>query len=398
MTQLRTVLATREVPRLLVTLDGRAGCPRRWPPWPCCCSCAGRAAATRWPAPWPRCSPPDPGWASRRWPASWTAAASGRCWPARPRPAPPPSSCSPRSGAHHAVVSALAAAVAGLATPPLEPCLRALWPHLVPEGPVLSAAFSLDVGLQELVFVAGPLLTVAGVATLGHAGGVLACALFGLVGTVGFAVTRTSRGWRPTPSTSGVHGSPLRHGVLVRIFVVALASGVPVGALAIVAAAFADRHGSAAITGWALAANAAGALASGLYGAVRPLAQRRRRDADRGRPGPGARLPAAGVPFPVAAWIAAAALAGVALPIVLGRRVPARPAAVPAQPAHRGQRLDGHRVHGRRVGGGAARGHRRPTGCPRASAIPSDRAGRQRGHRCSAACSPTGATDVRPEP
>ena len=115
-----------------------------------------------------------------------------------------------------------------------------------------------------------------------------------------------------------MHGSPLRHGVLVRIFVVALASGVPVGALAIVAAAFADRHGSAAITGWALAANAAGALASGLYGAVRPL-----RSAGAGT------LTVAGLalalgyvplalPFPVPAWLAAAALAGVALPIVLG--------------------------------------------------------------------------------
>jgi sugar phosphate permease len=105
--------------------------------------------------------------------------------------------------------------------------------------------------------------------------------------------------------------------VLVRIFLVALASGVPVGALAIVAAAFADRHGSSSITGWALAANAAGALVSGLYGALRPI---HRADARM--------LTAAGLalavgylplalPLPVGLWIAAAALAGVALPVVL---------------------------------------------------------------------------------
>jgi MFS family permease len=221
------------------------------------------------------------------------------------------------SGADHPVVSAIAAAVAGLGTPPLEPCLRALWPHLVTDGPVLRAAFSLDVGVQELVFVVGPLLSVAGVSLIGDGGGVLGCAVFGLAGTLGFIATRTSREWRPTPSTSDTHGSPLRHGVLVRIFLVALATGVPVGALAIVAAAFADRHGSSSITGWALAANAFGALLAGLFGAVRPISSS------------GARaLTAAGLvlaigylplalPLPVVLWIPAAAVAGLALPVVL---------------------------------------------------------------------------------
>jgi MFS family permease len=221
------------------------------------------------------------------------------------------------TGAHHPVVAAVAAVTAGLGTPPLEPCLRSLWPHVVPGGPVLRAAFSLDVGLQEIVFVVGPLLSVAGVAAFGHGGGVLACAAFGLTGTLGFAATQAARNWRPTPSTADTHGSPLRHAVLVRVFLVALACGVPVGALAIVAAAFADRHGSSAITGWALAANAAGALLAGLYGALRP--------SDRA----GARmLTAAGltlaagylplaIPFPVGVWLLAAAVSGLALPVVL---------------------------------------------------------------------------------
>jgi MFS transporter len=231
-------------------------------------------------------------------------------------------------GASHAVVAAVAAAVAGLATPPLEPCLRALWPQLLPDARVLRSAFSLDVGLQEIVFVVGPLLTVAGVSVLGDRGGVLACALFGLLGSAAFALTRTSTAWRPTSSTtSGPHGSPLRHGVLVRAFLVALAGGVPVGALAIVAAAFAFRHGSTAITGWALAANAAGALASGVYGAVRPL----------GDTGARALLTAGlalalgylplALPLPVAGWIVAAVISGVALPVLLGlvfQRIQAR--------------------------------------------------------------------------
>lgn len=230
------------------------------------------------------------------------------------------------AGARHPIVSALAAALAGLGTPPLEPCLRALWPHVFDgvgvdgggrgDGATLRAAFSLDVGAQEIVFVVGPLLATAGVFALGDAGGVLACALFGLAGTLGFALTRTARAWRPAPP-SGAHGSPLRHPDLVRVFVVALAAGVPVGALAIVAAAFADQHGSASITGWVLAANAAGALASGLYGAVRPV----------GGAGPRTLLLAGlalaagflplAAPMPVLAWTLFAAVAGLALPVVL---------------------------------------------------------------------------------
>jgi hypothetical protein len=215
-------------------------------------------------------------------------------------------------------VSAVAAALAGLATPPLEPCLRSLWPHVVAGGSVLRAAFSLDVGLQEVIFVVGPLLTVAAVDVVHPRGGVLACALFGAVGTLGFALTAASRNWRPTPSEHTGHGSPLRHPSLVRVFVLALGAAVPVGALAIAAAAFAARHGDSAITGWALAANAGGALVSGLYGAVRPIGTT---DA-RARTLAGLALalgylPLA-LPLPVGLWLLAAAVSGLALPVVLG--------------------------------------------------------------------------------
>jgi hypothetical protein len=222
------------------------------------------------------------------------------------------------SGAHHPVPSAVAAAVAGLATPPLEPCLRSLWPHVVDGGSVLRAAFSLDVGVQEVIFVVGPLLTVAAVDVFGHGGGVAACALFGLAGTAGFVTTDASRRWRPHPHSTGPHGSPLRHPLLVRVFLTAFAGAVPVGALAIVAAAFAARQGHSAITGWALAANAAGALVSGLYGAVRPL----------GSSTPRALTVAAlclavgylplALPLPVWLWLVAAVLSGLSLPPLLG--------------------------------------------------------------------------------
>lgn len=222
------------------------------------------------------------------------------------------------TGAHHPGLSAGAAAVAGLATPPLEPCLRSLWPHVVAGGSVLRAAFSLDVGLQEVIFVVGPLLTVAAVGVVDPQGGVVACALFGVVGTLGFALTAASRDWRPTPSQHAGHGSPLRHPSLVRVFVLALGSAVPVGALAIAAAAFAARHGDSAITGWALAANAGGALVSGLYGAVRPV----RSATGRTRTLAGLALAVGylplAAPLPVPVWLLAAGVSGLSLPVVLG--------------------------------------------------------------------------------
>jgi MFS family permease len=222
------------------------------------------------------------------------------------------------SGADHPVVSAFAAALAGLATPPLEPCLRSLWPHVVAGGSVLRAAFSLDVGLQEVTFVVGPLLTVGAVEIADERGGVAACAVFGAVGTLGFALTRTSRDWQPHPSTEGPHGSPLRHSALVRVFVAAFAGAVPVGALAIVAAAFAARHGDSSITGWALAANAGGALISGLHGAIRPLTTAHTRTLVLAGLGLAAGYLPLALPLPVWLWLVAAGVSGLALPIVLG--------------------------------------------------------------------------------
>ncbi|HEY4094810.1 MAG TPA: MFS transporter, partial [Baekduia sp.] len=57
------------------------------------------------------------------------------------------------------VVAAILAAACGALTPPLEPALRALWPDLAGDDEhALAAAYELDAGAQEMIFVAGPLL------------------------------------------------------------------------------------------------------------------------------------------------------------------------------------------------------------------------------------------------
>ena len=77
----------------------------------------------------------------------------------------------------------LGAALAGLGTPPLEACLRALWPALVPPS-MVHAAYALDVALQEIIFVAGPLVTLGAVAMAGPSAGLYAAALLQLIGVL----------------------------------------------------------------------------------------------------------------------------------------------------------------------------------------------------------------------
>ena len=167
-----------------------------------------------------------------------------------------------------AVVCALAA---GLFTPPLEPSLRTLWPRMLGEGRTLKAAFSLDAGAQEVMFIVGPLLTVLGIAAFGSTGNVVFAGLLGLGGAVAFAVHPVSRGaGAPLARVAGEpaarvreraagHPSPLRNPAFLPIVLFTFGIGVPVGALTIVVTVFEDSA-FAGFSGWALAANALGAL------------------------------------------------------------------------------------------------------------------------------------------
>lgn len=76
-------------------------------------------------------------------------------------------------GAGDPVLNLVGAVLAGAGAPPLEACLRALWPILVPPA-AIPAAYSLDIALQEVIFVAGPLVTLAAIGLAGPQAGVLA--------------------------------------------------------------------------------------------------------------------------------------------------------------------------------------------------------------------------------
>ncbi|QYX79562.1 MFS transporter [Streptomyces akebiae] len=157
------------------------------------------------------------------------------------------------------------AAVTGAATPPLEPCLRTLWPGLVGQENV-QQAYSLDAGAQELVFIGGPVLVAATVA-LGPPEPALGLSAFlCFTGVLIMATSRPSRDWRGQPGPRDWRG-PLRSRALLVLFLGLAGVGTAIGGLNIVAVAYAERHSVAGGAGTLLALSAAGALAGAVvYG------------------------------------------------------------------------------------------------------------------------------------
>jgi pyruvate/2-oxoglutarate dehydrogenase complex dihydrolipoamide acyltransferase (E2) component len=125
------------------------------------------------------------------------------------------------------------------------------------------------------------------------------------------------------------HGSPLASGSFRRILVVIVGAAVPVGALAVLATAYAASHDRPAIGPWAVALNATGALTGALLVARFPL---RATPAQALRPLAVALavlyLPLAAWTLPPGAWLVAAFASGLSLPPLLTQVFAQTPLAV----------------------------------------------------------------------
>ncbi|MDH6112353.1 MFS family permease [Kitasatospora sp. MAP12-15] len=165
----------------------------------------------------------------------------------------------------------LGAAIAGLAMPPLEPCLRALWPVVVEEEQ-LDTAYAFDSASQQILYVAGP-LAVAGIAAwLSPVAALWTAAGLGLLGALVVATAAPARAWQAPPREHGAGLlGPLRSPGLVLLLVGLAGAGWTVGAQNVLFIAYAERHhgqlpGGA---GLLLALAALGGLLGALgYGAV----------------------------------------------------------------------------------------------------------------------------------
>ncbi|HEV2818870.1 MAG TPA: MFS transporter [Solirubrobacteraceae bacterium] len=164
-------------------------------------------------------------------------------------------------------VLAVLAAVSGAATPPLSPCLRALWPVLLDDRSAVRTALVIDAVVIEAVFIGGPLTVAVIVAIDSPSTGLLVAAVLALAGTLLFAIQPPSREWRGS-ARRGRGPSPLMAAGIRTLLIGACGLGIMFGALEVALPAFAAERGRPGIAGVALAVIAAGSVVGGLtYGA-----------------------------------------------------------------------------------------------------------------------------------
>ncbi|PPF70421.1 MFS transporter [Clavibacter michiganensis] len=169
-----------------------------------------------------------------------------------------------------------AAALAGLAMPPLGAAMRVVWAALVPDQRMRTRAYSLDAVGEEVVFTVGPLIVAALVAVSDPEVAVLASAAASVIGTLGMTSSPLSRAQGPRRPVRGARtdrrararpAAPLRQPLMVPLLVTLVGVGAVLGAVEVAVTALAERAGGVALAGPLLAAFAAGSAVGGLaYG------------------------------------------------------------------------------------------------------------------------------------
>ena len=206
----------------------------------------------------------------------------------------------------------VAALLAGAGAPPFEAGLRVLWRGLLPEEQV-HTAYTLDIAVQELIFIGGPLVAVSAVSVGGPEAGLWATAALQLAGTAWFTTTPAVRRWRGEEAERHWAG-PLRSTPLRTLLAAVVLVGAGVGTLPVAVTRYAEAAGDRSVTGWLLAANATGALIGGLINTRVKLP-------DRYLPWITAGLAAGYLPLllapPVAPMLVLTALSGLCLPPLL---------------------------------------------------------------------------------
>ncbi|RBY92845.1 MFS transporter [Blastococcus sp. TF02A-30] len=156
-----------------------------------------------------------------------------------------------------------AAGVAGTCIPPVSSMIRVRWTHLLRGSHRLHTALAMESVVDELVFIAGPVL-VTFLSTTGHAtSGVVTAFTLAAVGSLLFAAQRRTEP-PPAPHEHRNGPSPMRIDGLKVLFVVGAAVGAVLGTLEIALVAFADENGVRSMSGVLIAGLAVGSMASGI--------------------------------------------------------------------------------------------------------------------------------------
>jgi MFS family permease len=169
-------------------------------------------------------------------------------------------------GAPVAVIALLAGAI-GLATPPVDACVCALYPGFAGDPVALRETYAADASASELTWIAGPPVAL-GVGALWSTGAALAAGgVVLLVATVVFAVQPASRAWRPDPATTAPRGGSLRAPAMRTLVMVFVAVGALFGAAEVAVTGAADALGSTTAAAPLLALWGAGSLVGGVLSA-----------------------------------------------------------------------------------------------------------------------------------
>jgi predicted MFS family arabinose efflux permease len=156
------------------------------------------------------------------------------------------------------------AATTGIATPPLEACVRTLLAVIVSDRSALPALYALESTVLELTFVFGPPLALALGAVWSTGAALAASGLVMLAGTLAFAAQPASRRWRPAPTQPRPRGGSLGSSAIRTLVLILFGTGAVYGATEVGVTAATKALGSVPAAGPLLALWGLGSLLGGI--------------------------------------------------------------------------------------------------------------------------------------
>lgn len=170
-----------------------------------------------------------------------------------------------------------AAALSGCGNASVGALVRARWARIYGGTDRLHAAYSLESVIDEVVFMAGPILVTLLVTQVSPIAGLLVVVAIATIGMLALAAQRGTEP-APVPSEGGRAGTVLRLRPMRVLAVIWLGAGCLLGSIEVVTIAYVSQLGHRGLTGFLLAGWALGSALAGLvYGALKLRASRRRR-------------------------------------------------------------------------------------------------------------------------
>ncbi len=160
------------------------------------------------------------------------------------------------------------AALAGAVLPPIAGCVRALWSE-VAHDEELETAYALDATTQETIWTLGPLLVGLTAGFASPAAAVLLCAALTVCGTLYFATSTLSRGWRADEGKHARGGALGASPNLRLLLYTVVLAGAVIGAVEVGLPALAMQQGARWSSGPLLALFSLGSMTGGLVYSAR---------------------------------------------------------------------------------------------------------------------------------